>query len=74
MSNGRLAATGVHFHAIADQMRKSKPARDGKADLAACPGVEGFTKEDWKDLDVLEKRVDEQVAKAMAPKASIVTK
>jgi uncharacterized protein YjbI with pentapeptide repeats len=43
--NGRVAATGANVTIVADALRQ------GKANLAACPGVEGFTTKDWRNLD-----------------------
>jgi hypothetical protein len=30
---------------------RSDPAKQEGADLSACPGVRGFTEEDWSNLD-----------------------
>jgi Pentapeptide repeats (8 copies) len=45
IENGRLRSTGSQVAAVADRLRK------GKSDLSACPGVRGFTDDDWAELD-----------------------
>jgi uncharacterized protein YjbI with pentapeptide repeats len=45
MQNGRIAATGVEAATVVDRLRR------GKADVQTCPGVKGFTDEDWAELD-----------------------
>jgi uncharacterized protein YjbI with pentapeptide repeats len=47
LKNGRLEAAGSQVAAVADRLRK------GRSDLATCPGIEGFTDQDWRDLDRL---------------------
>ena len=41
--------------------------RKGKADAKVCPGVKGFTEEDWAQLDQLVERVQKSAAKTSAP-------
>jgi hypothetical protein len=38
--------------ALGDRMEKAHgdPGKPGSADLSACPGVRGFTEEDWSDF------------------------
>ncbi len=59
---GRLQATGSNLLNIADRMRK------GKSDLSACPGVKGFTDDDWAKLDELVKKAPPPEKGAEAPK------
>jgi uncharacterized protein YjbI with pentapeptide repeats len=47
IKNGRLPSTGLQIAAVADRLRK------GKSDPSACPGVTGFTDDDWTKLDQL---------------------
>ena len=76
LSNLRLRATGQNFHAIADRMKKARgePARQEGPDLSACPGVKGFTEEDWRRLvyldDELRRARSPQVAPANASSAT----
>jgi uncharacterized protein YjbI with pentapeptide repeats len=58
---GRIERIGAEIATIADRLRK------GKADPQNCPGVDGFTKEDWAQLDELVARVQERGAKTSAP-------
>ena len=46
---------------VADRLRR------GKADPKTCPGVKGFTEEDWAQLDELVARVQKEAAKTSAP-------
>lgn len=45
--SGRIAATGAAIGMFADRLRK------GRTDPTTCPGVRGFTDEDWTRLDKL---------------------
>lgn len=45
--NGRFKATGSQVTIVEDRLQK------GKSDQSACPGVKGFTDEDWASLDKL---------------------
>jgi uncharacterized protein YjbI with pentapeptide repeats len=59
IANGRLRSTGPQIAPVADRFRK------GKSDSSACPGVRGFTDDDWAKLDqlvtgVLSRAADEQ--------------
>jgi hypothetical protein len=47
IENGRLRSTGSQVAAVADRLRK------GKSDPSACPGVRGFTDNDWAELHQL---------------------
>jgi hypothetical protein len=47
IQNGRLLSTGLRVAAVADRLRK------GKSDPSGCPGVRGFTDDDWAKLDQL---------------------
>jgi uncharacterized protein YjbI with pentapeptide repeats len=47
IKNGRLQSIGLQVAAVADRLRK------GKSDPLACPGVKGFTDDDWTKLDQL---------------------
>ena len=47
MRNGILAAEEVDLPTIAARMRS------GREKIANCPGVEGFTDQDWAELDKL---------------------
>jgi uncharacterized protein YjbI with pentapeptide repeats len=50
LRNGRTEATGIYVKDVASALRR------GKSNLAACPGVEGFTERDWTCLDTLVDR------------------
>ena len=56
---GQIAAIGTETATVADRLRK------GKTDPAACPGVKGFTDEDWALLDQIVAA--EAAAGAFAP-------
>jgi uncharacterized protein YjbI with pentapeptide repeats len=45
LRNQQVNATGAQFASVVDRLRK------GKSDLTACPGVNGFTDEDWAYFD-----------------------
>jgi uncharacterized protein YjbI with pentapeptide repeats len=62
IQNGRIAATGVEIASIADRLRR------GKADTQTCPGVVGFTEEDWARLDQVVADVQARGAKASGPR------
>jgi uncharacterized protein YjbI with pentapeptide repeats len=47
IQNGRLRSTGSQVATVADRLYK------GKSDPTACPGVKGFTDEDWANLSKL---------------------
>ena len=47
LRNRRIAATGAEIGTVADRLRK------GRTDPTTCPGVKGFTDEDWAELDKL---------------------
>jgi uncharacterized protein YjbI with pentapeptide repeats len=47
LRNGRMEATGTQIVTVAEKLRK------GKSDETACPGVKGFTDQDWGWLDKL---------------------
>ena len=46
----RLPETGIHILKIAKRMK------EGRKDISKCPGVTGFTDNDWARLDELVKR------------------
>jgi hypothetical protein len=47
VQNDRLRSMGLQVAAIAERLRK------GKSDPSTCPGVTGFTDDDWAKLDQL---------------------
>ena len=61
MSNGRMAATGLEIATIADRLRR------GKTDPKTCPGVEGFTENDWAQLDQVLANVQKPATKKSWP-------
>jgi hypothetical protein len=50
LRNGRIKATGAHSRLVEDALLK------GKSNLAECPGVKGFTEEDWMYLHWLVRQ------------------
>ena len=68
LRNGRLRATGQHLLAIVDRMKKARsdPAKPEAIDLSACPGVEGFTEQDWLSL----RSLDDELRRARAPEGA----
>jgi uncharacterized protein YjbI with pentapeptide repeats len=50
-------ATGTQVPTIAERLRK------GKSDPTACPGVKGFTDEDWAKLDEVVQQASKQESK-----------
>jgi uncharacterized protein YjbI with pentapeptide repeats len=47
LQNRRVSAAEPQIASVADRLLK------GKSDLTACPGIRGFTREDWTKLDEL---------------------
>jgi len=54
LTNGRIESTRAHAMTIAERMQKGRP------DLTACPGVAGFTDQDWAKLGELVQKASDQ--------------
>jgi uncharacterized protein YjbI with pentapeptide repeats len=59
--NGRTSFTASEVTTIAERLRK------GKSDPTACPGVNGFTNQDWSRLDELVQTASEQESEKTKP-------
>ena len=60
IGSGRIASAGAHIAIIADRLWT------GKSDPSACPGVAGFTDEDWINVAELCSNSDTAAADALA--------